>query len=64
MVTGAIVVVVLSISPVAIDPEDPELLSDMVVAAVNEGIRSAQGLAESRLGGMMGGLSGLGLPGF
>jgi DNA-binding protein YbaB len=35
----------------------------MVVAAVNEAIRSAQSLAEAKLGGAMGGLSGLGLPG-
>src|ERR671910_3601584 len=59
----------ISIDPEAIDPEDAELLQDMVLAAVNEGIRAAQELAESRLGGIMGGLGGggrlggLGLPG-
>nr|MDP8911347.1 YbaB/EbfC family nucleoid-associated protein [Actinomycetota bacterium] len=53
----------IRIAPEAIDPEDPELLSDMVRAAVNEALRSAQALMESRLGGMMGGLRGLGLPG-
>src|SRR5918997_2078846 len=53
----------LSIDPEAIDPDDPELLSDMVLAAVNEAIRSAQSLAESKLGSAMGGLKGLGLPG-
>jgi DNA-binding YbaB/EbfC family protein len=62
-VTGALELVELRISPEAIDPDDPELLSDMVVAAVNEGIRSAQSLQEARLGGMMSGLGGLGLPG-
>jgi len=30
---------------------------------VNEGLRSAQSLMEQRMGGMMGGLGGLGLPG-
>jgi nucleoid-associated protein EbfC len=71
---GGMVVVVASgngeikeirISPEAIDPDDPEMLSDMVVAAVNEALRSAEGLAKSRLGGMMGGLGDLGglLPG-
>ena len=50
----------ISIDPEAIDPEDPELLQDMVMAAVNEGIRAAQELAESRLGGIMGGLGGPG----
>jgi len=50
------------IDPQAIDPEDAELLQDMVLAAVNEGIRSAQELATSKLGGIAGG-GGLGLPG-
>lgn len=57
----------ITIDPEAIDPEDPELLQDMVTAAVNEGIRAAQELASSKLGGITGGagggLGGLGLPG-
>jgi len=57
----------LQIDPEAIDPEDPELLQDMIVAAVNEGLRAAQELASQRLGGIAGGLGGglggLGLPG-
>jgi DNA-binding YbaB/EbfC family protein len=64
--TGALEIVEVKISPEAIDPDDPEMLADMVVAAVNEAIRSAQSLAETRLGGAMGGmegLKGLGLPG-
>jgi nucleoid-associated protein EbfC len=44
-------------------PEDVELLQDMVLAAVNEGLRSAQELASRRLGGLAGGLGDLGLPG-
>jgi DNA-binding YbaB/EbfC family protein len=52
------------IDPKAIDPEDPELLADMILAAVNEVQRSAQALAESKLGGLAGGaLGNLGLPG-
>ena len=62
-VSGALEVQEIKIDPAAIDPDDPELLEDTIVAAVNEAIRSAQGLMESRLGGMMGGLGGLGLPG-
>ena len=56
----------IKIDPKAIDPDDPEMLADMVIAAVNEAIRSAQSLAETKLGGAMGGmegLKGLGLPG-
>lgn len=58
----------IAIDPEAIDPEDPELLQDMVLAAVNEAIRSAQELAASRMGnvaglGGPGGMGGLGLPG-
>jgi len=45
------------------DAEDVELLQDMVLAAVNEAIRSAQELASRKLGGLTGGLGGLGLPG-
>ena len=52
----------VTIDPEAIDPEDAELLQDMVLAAVNEGIRSAQELATSKLGGIAGS-GGLGLPG-
>jgi DNA-binding YbaB/EbfC family protein len=55
----------IRIDPKAIDPDDPELLADMVLAAVNEALRSAHSLAESKLGGLSGGaLGGLGLPGF
>ena len=61
--TGALEVTEIKISPEAIDPDDPDLLADMVLAAVNEALRSAQSLVESRLGGVMGGLGGLGLPG-
>lgn len=53
----------ISIDPEAIDPEDAELLQDMVTAAVNEAIRSAQELAASKMGGIAGGLGGPGGPG-
>jgi nucleoid-associated protein EbfC len=47
------------IDPEAIDPEEAELLAEMVQAAVNEGLRAAQQLAESKMGGITGGLGGL-----
>jgi DNA-binding YbaB/EbfC family protein len=47
------------IDPEAVDPEDVEMLAEMVQAAVNEGLRAAQQLAESKMGGITGGLPGL-----
>jgi nucleoid-associated protein EbfC len=65
-VSGDLEVKSIVIDAAAIDPEDPELLQDMVLAAVNEGLRSAQELAASKMSGLSGGLDlgGLGLPGF
>lgn len=64
--TGALELRSIEISPEAIDPEDPELLQDMVTAAVSEALRSAQELAASKMGGiagMGGGMPGMGAPG-
>ena len=62
--TGGGEIVGISIDPKAIDPDDPELLADLVLAAVNEALRSASALMESKMQGMLpGGLGGLGLPG-
>ena len=58
--TGDLQLREVKIDPEAIDPEDAEVLQDMVAAAINEALRSAQELAESKLGGATG---GLGLPG-
>ena len=63
-ITGDLIVKSITVDPQAVDPEDVELLQDMVLAAVNEGLRSAQELAASKMGGIAGGLGGLGLPGF
>lgn len=65
-VSGDLVVKAVVIAPDAIDPDDPELLQDMVLAATNEALRAAQELQQSKLGGLTGGmdLGSLGLPGF
>jgi len=67
-VSGDLDVKSIAIDPEAVDPEDVELLQDMVLAAVNEGLRAAQEVASKKLGGITGGLGGpgggLGLPGF
>ena len=68
-ITGALEIKTLTIDPAAIDPDDPELLQDLVLAAVNEAVRAAQELAAKKMeaasGGLggAGGLGGLGLPG-
>ena len=61
--SGSGEIIAVKISPEAIDPDDAETLEDLVVAGVNEALRSAQDLAQSKLGGAVGGLKGLGLPG-
>ena len=69
-VSGELEITELKIDPEAVDPEDVEMLQDMVLAAVNEALRSAQELAANKMGaatgglGGPGGLGGLGLPGF
>ena len=66
VVTGDLQVKEIRIDPEAIDPDDPEMLSDLVRAAVNEALRSAQELAARKMGAVTGGLGGpggLGLPG-
>jgi nucleoid-associated protein EbfC len=67
-VGGDLEVKAVKIDPAAVDPEDVEILADMVLAAVNEGLRMAQELVASKMGGAtggmdLGGLGGLGLPG-
>jgi DNA-binding YbaB/EbfC family protein len=54
-ITGDLRLESLTIDPDAVDPEDVEMLQDMVVAAVNEALRSAQELQERALGGAGGG---------
>lgn len=51
VMTGDLRVESLVIDPDAVDPEDVEMLQDLVVAAVNEAIRKAEELQQSRLGG-------------
>ena len=59
--TGGLELVELEIDPEVLDPEDVEMLQDLVLAAVNESLTSAQELASKRLGGITGGLGDLGL---
>ena len=59
-VTGKKQLVALTIKPEAVDPEDVELLQDMVLAAVNEAIKQADETVEREMGKLTG---GLGMPG-
>jgi len=52
----------ITIDPDVVDPEDVEMLQDLIVAAVNEAIETSQKLAADQLGSLTGGL-GMGLPG-
>ena len=61
--SGALAVAEITIKPEAIDPDDPEMLQDLLVSAVNGAIDAAQQLQQQKMMGSMGGLSGLGLPG-
>ncbi len=56
-VTGDLQVVSIKIDPGAVDPDDVEMLEDMVLAATNEALRSAQEMASKKLGGLTGGLN-------
>ena len=43
----------LKIDPKAIDPNDPEMLADLVMAATNEALRAAQAKVEAKMKGML-----------
>jgi nucleoid-associated protein EbfC len=60
---GAGELIAIAIDPRAIDPDDPEMLGDLVLAAANEAIRSAQQAVEAKLRAQMPDLGALGLPG-
>ena len=57
--TGALEITEITISPEAIDPDDPELLADMVLAAVNDALDRSRELASQQMGSLT---AGLGLP--
>ena len=56
-VTGDLQIISIKIDPGAVDPDDVEMLEDMVLAATNEALRSAQEMASKKLGGLTGGLN-------
>ncbi len=63
VVTGALEVREVRIDPAAVDPDDVEMLQDLVTAATNEALRSAQALAQQKLGGATSGIDLPNIPG-
>ncbi len=57
--TGQQDIVSIAIQPEVVDPDDVEMLEDLVLSAVNEAIEQSRKLAEERMGGLT---AGLGLP--
>ncbi len=59
-ITGALEVQSITLQPEAVDPEDVEMLQDLILAAVNEAIQKARALMAERMSAVTG---GIGLPG-
>ncbi|MDY2788905.1 MAG: YbaB/EbfC family nucleoid-associated protein [Atopobium sp.] len=55
--TGNMRITSIQIDPQAVDPDDVELLQDMVMAAINDALTSAQNLANQQMGAITGGLN-------
>jgi len=60
VVTGKQELLTITIDPSAVDPEDVDMLQDLVIAAVNDALESSRKLAEQKMGALTGGLGGLG----
>ena len=56
VITGRLKIRSIEISPEAVNPEDVEILQDLVIAATNEAIDKAQDLAQTRLSAITGGM--------
>ncbi|MHC1743601.1 MAG: YbaB/EbfC family nucleoid-associated protein [Syntrophobacteraceae bacterium] len=65
VVSGRQEVLSIKIEPQVVDPQDVEMLQDLIVAAVNDGIRRSQEMAAAEMGKLAGGLNipGLNIPG-
>ena len=56
-IDGELNVQSIEIDPAAVDPEDIEMLQDMVTAAVNEAIRGMQEISNNKMGAVTGGMN-------
>lgn len=57
IVSGKMTIESITIDPEAISPDDVEILEDLVLAAVNEGLNQAQEMVSSKMGAVTGGLN-------
>ena len=57
--TGAHKLVSVEIKPEAVDPDDVEMLQDMVMAAMNEALQQVEKLSDEKMGAFSGGMPGL-----
>ena len=64
VITGAQEVRSLEIDPGAVDPDEVEMLQDLVMTAVNDAIARSKQLAEERMATIAGGMGLPGMPGF
>ncbi len=66
-ITGGLEIQSIEVQPEVVDPDDVEMLQDLIMAAVNEAISRAREMVADRLseatGGLAGGMGGLGIPG-
>ncbi len=60
VMTGHQQVQSITINPEVVDPEDVEMLQDLILAAFNEAVEASKGLAAQRMGAFTGGLDVLG----
>lgn len=56
-------IVSLKIDPAVVDPEDVEMLEDLVLTCVQQALKEGKAKSESAMGQVAGGLEGLGIPG-
>ncbi len=60
VMTGQQRVQAITIDPEVVNPDDVEMLQDLIVAAVNEALERSQAMAAEQIGALTGGLGGLG----
>lgn len=60
VISGTNELVSLKLKPEVVDPDDIEMLEDLLVAAVNEALRKVASEKQSAMSGLTGGLGGLG----